>query len=148
MDLILRPLNDLTVYIERLVEKRLWRKVLIGLFLGILLGIALNPSTGWVKAEISTQIASWLDLPGQIFMKLVQMIMIPLIFTSILSGIAGNVQSGLKEAGIKLFFYFIATTALSITIGTIVALWLKPGNYIADLGGFSGDGVIPEKIEG
>ena len=149
MDFIsLRPLNDLAVYIERLVEKRLWLKVLIGLFLGILLGIALNPSTGWVKPEVSSQIATWLDLPGQIFMKLVQMIMIPLIFTSILSGIVGNVQSGLKEAGLKLFIYFIATTTLSIVIGTFVALWLKPGNYIADLGGFSGDGSVPEKMEG
>ena len=81
----IRPLNILSIHLERLTKGRLWLKVIIALFLGAGLGILINPSTGLVPEGLSLSLANWLDLPGQIFMRLVQMIMIPLIFASIIS---------------------------------------------------------------
>lgn len=133
----LRPLNHLTVYLERLVEGRLWLKVIIGLVLGAALGICLNPSTGFVSEETSGSIASWLDLPGNIFMKLIHMIMIPLIFTSIISGIVSNVNDNLKTFGLSLAGYFLFTTAVAISLGVVVALLFRPGQFIAERGGFA-----------
>ena len=71
-----RPLNNLSVHLDRLIKSRLWLKVIIGLVLGAGLGVLLNPSTGLLSENISLRLAGWLDLPGQIFMRLVQMIMI------------------------------------------------------------------------
>ncbi len=130
-----RPLNHLSQYLERLVKGRLWLKVIIGLILGAGLGILLNPSTGLVTANFSTNLASWLDLPGQIFMKLVQMIMIPLIFTSIILGIVSNTSDNLKTFGVRLLLYFIFTTGVAIFIGVVVTLIFKPGQYIFAHGG-------------
>ena len=134
------PLNNLSVYLDHLIKGRLWLKVIIGLILGIGLGILLNPSSGLLSENISLRLASWLDLPGQIFMRLVQMIMIPLIFTSIITGIVGNTTDNLKTFGLRLLIYFIFTTAVAISIGLIVTLILKPGQYIFSLGGLPNSG--------
>lgn len=132
----IRPLNNLSVYLEHLIKGRLWLKVIIGLILGAGLGVLLNPSTGFISEKLSVELANWLDLPGQIFMRLVQMIMIPLIFASIISGIISNTSDNLKTFGLKLLLYFVFTTAISITIGILVTLIMKPGRYIFELGGF------------
>ena len=142
--LILRPLNNLSIHLDHLVKGRLWLKVIIGLVLGAGLGVLLNPSTGLLSENVSLRLADWLDLPGQIFMRLVQMIMIPLIFTSIISGIVSNTSENLKSLGLRLLLYFVFTTTVAITIGLVVTLILKPGEYIFTHGGFpnSGEGQI------
>lgn len=129
-------LNNLTVYLERLIKGRLWLKVIIGLVLGAGVGVLLNPTTGLLSEEISLRLADWPDLPGQIFMRLVQMIMIPLIFTSILTGIVSNTTDNLKSFGLRLLLYFVFTTIIAILIGLAVTLILKPGQFIFSLGGF------------
>ena len=141
-----RPLNSLSVYLERLVKGRLWLKVIIGLILGAGVGILLNPTTGLLSEELSLRLADWLDLPGQIFMRLVQMIMIPLIITSILTGIVSNTSENLKSFGLRLLLYFVFTTAVAILIGLTITLVLKPGQYVFELGGLPNAGenqVVP-----
>jgi Na+/H+-dicarboxylate symporter len=132
----IRPLNNLSVHLDRLINGRLWLKVIIALFLGAGLGVLINPSTGFVSESVSLSLANWLDLPGQIFMRLVQMVMIPLIFASIISGIVGNSSDNLKTFGIRLLLYFVFTTVVAISIGLIVTLIMKPGQYVFKLGGF------------
>lgn len=135
-----RPLNDLAIYLDRLIQGRLWLKVLIGLCLGVGLGILINPTTGFISEENSSSIANWLDLPGHIFMRLVQMIMIPLIFTSIISGIVSNTSDNLKRFGLRLLAYFIFTTAVAIFIGIVVTFIFKPGQYLFSQGGLPNNG--------
>lgn len=136
----IRSLNNLSVYLDRLIKGRLWLKVIIALILGAVIGILINPSTGLFSEGFSLSFASWLDLPGQIFMRLVQMIMIPLIFASIISGIVGNTSDDLKTFGVRLLLYFIFTTVIAISIGLFVTLIMKPGQYIFKLGGFPNSG--------
>ena len=135
-----RPLNTLSVHLDRLIKGRLWLKVIIGLVLGAGIGVLLNPSIGLLSENFSLRLSDWLDLPGQIFMRLVQMIMIPLIFTSIITGIVSNTSENLKTFGLRLILYFIFTTTIAILIGLIVTLILKPGQYIFKLGGFPNSG--------
>ena len=136
MNIIIKPLNDLSVYLRHLVEGRLWLKVIIGLVLGAGCGVLLNPTSGLVSEELSTSIGNWLDLPGSIFMRLVHMIMIPLIFTSIISGIVSNVSGNLRTFGLGLLTYFVFTTVVAISLGVLVAMVFQPGKYISELGGF------------
>lgn len=143
-----RPLNKLSVHLDRLIKGRLWLKVIIGLVLGLGVGVLLNPSTGLLSENFSLRLADWLDLPGQIFMRLVQMIMIPLVFTSIITGIVSNTSDTLKTFGLRLLMYFVFTTAVAIIIGLAVTLILKPGKYIFSLGGFPNSGesqIVPNE---
>lgn len=136
----INTLNRLSSHLDKLIQKRLWLKVAIGLVLGLAVGILLNPSTELISKDVSLMLSSWLDLPGQIFMKLIQMIMIPLIFSSIISGIISNTSENLKTFGLKLLLYFISTTAVAISIGVFFALVFKPGNTLYELGGFPTNG--------
>lgn len=105
------------------------------MLLGIVLGVILSPNTGVVSEEVSSIIGAWLALPGKLFLKLVQMIMIPLIFASIITGLVSSSGEQLKKMGIGVSIYFILTTAVSITIGVFLALLIKPGAIIHENAG-------------
>jgi Na+/H+-dicarboxylate symporter len=127
----LRSLKSLTKNIQGLIEGKLWLKVLIGLLLGTALGVGLGPDFDLVSAETTRIITSWLALPGQIFLRLVKMIIIPLVFSSIIIGL---VSSGdpkfLKKIGPRLVLYYTLTTIIAILIGFAMAFLIKPGSYI------------------
>ncbi len=129
-------LNTLSHYLQRLVSSKLWVKVLVALSLGVIAGIMLSPNFGWFSKELSTVIGNWLSLPGKLFLKLVQMIMIPLIFTSIISGIVGTSGDQLKKMGVRILLYFIFTTAVAISLGVLLVSFFKPGASIFRKGAF------------
>jgi Na+/H+-dicarboxylate symporter len=126
----IKTLKSLNTYLQKLVEGKLWLKVIIALFLGVGVGVLLSPGFGWVPINTSQVLGNWLALPGKLFLKLVQMIMIPLIFASIIRGIASNDEEQLRKMGLGVVVYFIFTTAISITIGTVITLLIKPGALI------------------
>jgi len=126
----LRPLADLAGKLNRLVEGRLWLKVVLGMVLGILTGVLLGPGVGWVAPATSRTIVSWLALPGQLFLVLVQMIVVPLVFASIVRGLATSGTGELKTLGLGDGAFFLATTVLATTIGLALALAIDPGAYI------------------
>lgn len=129
----IRPLALLYDHLQRLVEGRLWAKVLIGLFLGASLGFLVGPTLGWVSPAWSQAISSWVGLPGDLFIGLVQMIMIPLIVSSIVQGVAGGLaEIDLKRLGPRLALYFVATTVVSIVIGVLIALRIRPGDGLSE----------------
>lgn len=129
-DTEIKSLKSLNHYLRKLVENRLWLKVIIALFLGVGVGLLLSPQNGWITKGTADALGNWLALPGMLFLKLVQMIMIPLIVASIITGIASNDKENLKRLGGGVFLYFISTTIISVTIGTILALLFRPGKYL------------------
>ncbi|MBD1260714.1 dicarboxylate/amino acid:cation symporter [Maribacter polysiphoniae] len=126
----IKSLKSLNHYLQRLVESRLWLKVIIALFLGVGFGLLLSPQNGWVSKATADMLGNWLALPGMLFLKLVQMIMIPLIVASIITGIASNDKENLKRLGGGVLLYFISTTIISVTIGTVLATLFRPGKYL------------------
>ena len=117
--------------ITYLIKKRLWAQVLAGLFLGLLLGIFLGPEAGIVEKDTVSLITNWLSIPANLFLKIIQMIIVPLIFASIIRGLmsAGNPEQ-LKTLGIGATMYFVITTAIALGIGILVATSIAPGNFI------------------
>lgn len=126
-----RSLKYLNSYLQGLVKGRLWLKVMIGMVLGIMVGVALGPTVGWVQPGTAATLTNWLAFPGQLFLALIQMIVIPLVFASVVLGLAAseNVEQ-LRSMGLRVVIYFVVTTAIAICIGLWVALMIKPGNFI------------------
>ena len=126
-----RPLRAMNDHLARLIAGQLWMKVMLGMVAGILVGILTGPSMGWLEASTATTLGNWLAFPGQLFLTLVQMIVVPLVFASIIRGLAAteNVEQ-LKKLGLSVVIFFVITTTLSIMIGVYLALIIKPGNYI------------------
>ncbi len=98
----------------------LWKKVIIGLILGVILGYFLQDFTVYLKPF------------GDIFIRLIKMIIIPLIFFSIVTGVT-NVKDTktLGRLGFKALIAFLITTFLAITIGLLIGIYLEPGRGFA-----------------
>lgn len=124
----MRYLSD---YLKGMVRGRLWLKVMIAMCLGLGTGALLGPSVGWVDPATASTISNWLALPGQLFLALIQMIVIPLIFASIVLGLTAteNIDQ-LRRMGLRVVLYFIVTTAIAISIGLWLALMIQPGSYV------------------
>ncbi|PKA27808.1 dicarboxylate/amino acid:cation symporter [Leptospira levettii] len=108
-----------------------WKQILISLVLGLSLGISLNPESGIVSKESINPYLPWLKLPGDLFLNLLQMIMIPLVIVSIALGVSSlkNLKD-LWNLGSKTLIYFIFTTIISVSIGITLTLVSKPGYQI------------------
>lgn len=126
-----RSLKHLSDTLLHLVEERLWLKVLVAMFAGMLIGIMLGPSVGWVKPATGTLIGSWLAFPGQLFLATIQMVVIPLVFASIIRGLAASESlEQLRRLGLVVAGYFIVTTAIAAMIGLWVANLINPGEFL------------------
>lgn len=94
----------------------LWKKVTIGLVLGIIAG-----------AVFGEKVAN-LGLLGEIFIRLVKMIMVPLIYVSIVLAITNMEDSkSLSRMTFKSVIFFVCTTCFAICIGIGVGYFCKPG---------------------
>ncbi len=118
--------------IHILVKNKLWLQVLFALFFGVAVGFLIGPTFGFIDLEVSKLIGEWASLPGILFLKIIQMVVIPLIFVSIVIGITGakNLRQ-LKRMGLTLALYFLITTIIAVIIAMLLASAIQPGNYIS-----------------
>ncbi|PJZ71031.1 C4-dicarboxylate transporter [Leptospira perolatii] len=124
-------LRALNARFTSLIKELLWLRVLIGFFLGTLLGIFLSPKYSGLEANTAKVIIAWIALPGHLFIALLQMIMIPLVFSSILLGInAGETLENLRKFGSRVLVYFVLTTAIAVVIGITLASITQPGRFL------------------
>lgn len=117
--------------ITYLIKKKLWAQVIFALFLGLLFGIFLGPEIGIVEKNTAETITDWLTIPANLFLKIIQMIIIPLIFASIIRGItsSGSLEQ-LQKLGLGVSVYFVVTTIIALTVGILLVTVIAPGNFI------------------
>ena len=128
---LFKPLKNLVDQFDRLISGRLWLKVLIALLLGVILGVLLGPDLDLVSAPVVKTITAWLALPGQVFLAVIQMIVVPLVMASIVRGLAANNNpDAMKKNGLIALIFIVASTALAAAVGILLALNMQTGNFI------------------
>ena len=126
-----RPLKRLNIHLHRLVEGRLWLRILIGMALGLGVGMVLGPSAGLIDPENASILGDWLAVPGQVFLGLLKMIVVPLVFASIIGGIASSESmEQLKKVGLMLAVFVVLTTTYAIASGMTLAYIIRPGDFV------------------
>jgi len=107
----------------RLKKLSLTHYIFVGFFLGIL--------AGWLLGDRILFLAEPL---AEIFLRLLRMAIMPLIVTSLISGVVSvGSAAGLGRLGIKTFGYYVTSSLLAILTGQILVNLLKPG-VGADIG--------------
>ena len=140
-----KPLTGLVSYLQGMIKGRLWLKIIIAMAAGLITGIILSPQTGFMAKDTAELLGSWLAIPGNIFLGLIQMIVVPLIFSSVIRGLASSDDlEQLKKVGIRLVIYFLITTSIAIIIGLSVSIIIEPGNYID--AGFAETHIDPDEL--
>jgi proton glutamate symport protein len=99
-------------------------QILIGLVAGIVLGAILNhypDARPWLIANI-------LQPAGDLFIKLMKMIVIPIVFCCMVVGVAGQGDTkALGRMGVRTLFYFFCITTSAIIFGLVLGNLLQPG---------------------
>ena len=95
------------------------------LYLQVLVGIILGGLLGWLKPDWGVAVQPL----GDGFIKLIKMLIAPIIFTTVVAGIAG--MGDLKRmgrVGLKALIYFEIVTTVALLIGLVVANVVQPGS--------------------
>lgn len=101
-------------------------QIFIGMLVGVLVGFAVHRWDS--SSELKAQIIAWINIFSRIFLNLIKVIIAPLIFATLVVGIAG--AGGLRQIGrvaLKAIVYFQIVTTLGLLIGLGAANLLKPG---------------------
>src|SRR6516165_4079074 len=101
------------------------------LYVQVLAGIVLGALFGWLYPTLAT--ADWVRALGDGFVRLIKMMIAPIIFCTVVSGIA-HVSDARKvgRIGIKALVYFEIVSTFALAIGLLVGNIIQPGS------GFSG----------
>jgi Na+/H+-dicarboxylate symporter len=115
-----------------LIRSKLWLQIVVCMMLGIGIGLLVSPEgAALVSDQTAELVTGWLVLPGHLFLALIQMIMLPLVVSSIVLGIAGaDDLTKLRKMGLRIAPYFVATTTVAVLIGVVLATFVEPGQYI------------------
>ncbi|MFT5330853.1 MAG: Na+/H+-dicarboxylate symporter [Parasphingorhabdus sp.] len=131
-------LNDAGFELNHLIQQssklriwarsRLWAQVLAAMAIGVGTGTLLGPAAGLVQPTTAKMIGDWLALPGQLFLGLIAIVLVPLVFSSIVSGLAGVPSNeAMRKLGVRLGLFIVSTTFMAAWIGISLAQLFEPG---------------------
>lgn len=123
-------MNDATVGEKPSAHSKLQWQMLAGFLFGLIAGLAVYataPEADWVEA-ISTYVTGPI---GQIFLRLLFMLVIPLIFSALVVGIAemGEIKS-LRTVGLRTLVYTIIVSSIAVAVSLVVVNTLQPGSGV------------------
>ena len=106
-------------------------KILIGLAVGVIAGIVTNKMFGGDHPRVVWVVDNFTQPVGQLFLRLLLMIVVPLVFASLVVGVAGigDIRK-LGRVGLKSFGYCLVISAISVVIGLTLANTIRPGERI------------------
>ena len=102
-------------------------KIIIGMVLGVAYGLIAN-QIGWISFT-----NDWIKPWGTIFVNLLKLIAVPLVFASLIKGVASLSDiSRLSRIGGKTITFYLASTIIAITIGLFLVNSVQPGNTFSE----------------
>ncbi len=109
--------------------QRLTTIIFIGMLLGIAVGYACHEL--WPDPQTAKTIAGYISLFTDIFLRLIKMIIAPLVFTTLVVGVAhmGDTKS-VGRIGGKAMLWFVSASLVSLLLGLIMVNILRPGDNL------------------
>jgi aerobic C4-dicarboxylate transport protein len=100
------------------------------LYVQVLAAIALGALFGWLAPQVAS--ADWVKALGDGFVKLIKMAIAPIIFCTVVSGVA-HIEDAKKvgRVGVKALVYFEIVSTFALVLGLLVGNLLKPGGDFA-----------------
>lgn len=106
-------------------------RILIGLAVGAIAGVVVNRIFGSADPRIEWVVSRITEPIGTLFLRLLLMIVVPLVFSSLVVGVAGigDIRK-LGRVGLKTLAYTIVISAISVAIGLTLANTIQPGRRV------------------
>ncbi|XP_005806428.1 excitatory amino acid transporter 1-like isoform X2 [Xiphophorus maculatus] len=118
--------------ISRKSLKGFFRRNLFVLFtvasvaLGVILGFALRPH------NLSMREIKYFSFPGELLMRMLKMLVLPLIVSSLVTGISSLDRRASGKMGVRAVVYYMVTTLIAVFIGIVIVMIIRPGKGSRD----------------
>ena len=113
---------------QELDHRRLSNRILMAMGLGLVVGILLNVTVAeviWVRGFV---IDGVLATVGEIFVRFLSMLVVPLVFVSLITGVSAlSDPSKLGRVGGKAVGLYLFTTGIAVTLALLAAIIVQPG---------------------
>ncbi|VDM79406.1 unnamed protein product [Strongylus vulgaris] len=95
---------------------------IVSVILGVTLGFGLRP------LNLSAETLQLINFPGEIFMQVLKMMILPLIFSSLISALAQMDAKESGQMGLATVLYYLTTTVLATLLGIFLVMTIHPGD--------------------
>jgi proton glutamate symport protein len=118
------------------------KQIVVGLVVGVIVGYVLNVWLGGQQDRLKP-VLDWIGLVRDIFLHLIRMMIAPLVFASIVQGIAGTEDmKKVGRIGLKALVYFEVLTGCALFVGLLIVNVLRPGAGVNLVGDTAGLGAV------
>ncbi|XP_062847394.1 excitatory amino acid transporter 2b isoform X3 [Trichomycterus rosablanca] len=117
------PQSKWALICQKLRKNLLLTLTVMGVILGAVFGMLLR-----VASPIDSNIVMVIAFPGEILMRMLKMLILPLIISSLITGLAGLDAKSSGRLGTRAMVYYMTTTIIAAVLGVILVLIIHPGN--------------------
>ncbi|XP_063336028.1 excitatory amino acid transporter 2b isoform X1 [Pelmatolapia mariae] len=118
-----RPQSKCAQICSKMFKNLLLTLTVLGVILGAVAGMLLR-----VASPIHPDIVMVIAFPGDILMRMLKMLILPLIISSLITGLAGLDAKSSGRLGTRAMVYYMTTTVIAAILGVILVLVIHPGN--------------------
>lgn len=99
----------------------------ISVVCGVVLGLILRAAAPGLKDQ--ERKLMYLKFPGELFLRMMKMVILPLIVSSLISSLASLEASTAGRLGLFAMIYYFSTTFMAVVLGVILSLTIRPGEW-------------------
>ncbi|XP_034032735.1 excitatory amino acid transporter 2-like isoform X1 [Thalassophryne amazonica] len=118
-----RPQSKCAQLCSKMFKNLLLTLTVLGVILGAVAGMLLR-----VASPIHPDIVMVIAFPGDILMRMLKMLILPLIISSLITGLSGLDAKSSGRLGTRAMVYYMSTTIIAAVLGVILVLVIHPGN--------------------
>ncbi|XP_002154975.2 excitatory amino acid transporter 1 [Hydra vulgaris] len=125
------PYIKLKWYVKVWKRDKLMIFIIVGVLLGFLVGLTCNKSIQNLEEPKKSTLLTFLGFPGEILMRMLKMLILPLIVSSLIVGLADLDQKASGKIGRRAIIYYMVTTLIAVFLGITLVALIKPGIGVA-----------------
>lgn len=104
--------------------------IVIGVLVGFIIGASVNPSVNdIVDPESKATTLMLIGFPGELFMNMLKMLILPLIIASLICALATLDSKATGKIGRRTVLYYFTTTLLAVVLGIVLVISIRPGDW-------------------
>ena len=109
--------------------------IVIGVIIGFVIGALVNgPVNDIEEVEDKKTVLMLIGFPGELFMNMLKMLILPLIVASLICALAALDAKATGRVGRRALVYYFSTTILAVILGIVLVVSIRPGNTTTDKG--------------